>query len=992
VRELVVGDVAPAGVLISGSTIEGLLRLTDARGSSGEASNALVLKECVLIGQRGADAATPALDASHGHLQRLSLIDCQAGGVELSGAMIAGDLVLDGLRSVEGEEGCWVKARGARIGGSVTAREARLGLPWWPSESSDTPWTPASNGYWRTITRPEALDLSNAQIAGSLILRPNFTSRGGVSISVATIGGWLDARGARIEAIRIGDTREALFAPFAKIQGPVYLCSDSGPSISSRFSARGAVQFYGAEIGGRLDLAGAEIFALDGSDYALDLSSSSLSSDLVLGPTAETSWECEIPTVDLSTAQVGGGVLVDAPAGWSMQVINAPTLTIRGGLNLSGSVAWTDLSGSTVGGDIRISGATASPIGTIDARGLRGHGSLVLSGSLVGTCDLSGSVVGGDLDLGTEDDPLSLDANGWDESPKLKLVGANVGRALSVAPISMRFKFPLDLEGAGLEVRAADLLPYPGWRLAEVSFAPSHDEPSAFKAMVVALFYRSGGREIVVLDGDSNRIHQFNDTHKLVLDTAEQVRQYLSLFCNYVWTARGAFRLAGDSVVSREPDPQVIESANGELGRPPQEGSWQATCDVEYDSDLWTATFLIEPSGTVVMTDETYRDELKEQRTMVYQPPFRILHVESWKEEGRLLPVEPPASFDFDPVRSGPRPPWWKRPFARLLERNVFREGRLYREDLIRALRFDLVERGPEIDLRRLRIHSLIDEDGKNWNARWSTGGPRLRLNGFEYGRIDDPPAPPRIRSESGVPPEDLPEPTELIDPRQRILDRCEWLDAQYRTNPPTSKDYRPQPYQQLAKVWRGSGDFEAADDIALQKFEVEKVRLTRSGLSRWKQIRHRVSQPLWHWFIQVPFGFGLRPWRAFFTFMLFWFAGVAAMFALSGVLKIDASAVATVVASTGSGQQVVVQEQEIRSPQEEVACGDHISKVVYPLDVMIPLLDLRQEARCQLSINSGRWIFDWGLVKGIYAVLGWLVLSGLILTLSGVVRRRVEE
>jgi hypothetical protein len=86
-----------------------------------------------------------------------------------------------------------------------------------------------------------------------------------------------------------------------------------------------------------------------------------------------------------------------------------------------------------------------------------------------------------------------------------------------------------------------------------------------------------------------------------------------------------------------------------------------------------------------------------------------------------------------------------------------------------------------------------------------------------------------------------------------------------------------------------------------------------------------------------------------------------------------------------------VVEEATGGSALEEVECADHISRIMYPLDVMIPLLDLRQESRCQLSIKESWWVFDWGFVKGVYAVVGWLVLSGLILTLSGVVRRRVE-
>lgn len=88
----------------------------------------------------------------------------------------------------------------------------------------------------------------------------------------------------------------------------------------------------------------------------------------------------------------------------------------------------------------------------------------------------------------------------------------------------------------------------------------------------------------------------------------------------------------------------------------------------------------------------------------------------------------------------------------------------------------------------------------------------------------------------------------------------------------------------------------------------------------------------------------------------------------------------------------MVVEEQDISAPREEVECKDHISAMVYPLDAMIPLVDLRQEFRCQLSIKGEVWpVFDWGLMKGVYSVVGWLVLIGFIVTASGVVRRRIE-
>jgi hypothetical protein len=58
----------------------------------------------------------------------------------------------------------------------------------------------------------------------------------------------------------------------------------------------------------------------------------------------------------------------------------------------------------------------------------------------------------------------------------------------------------------------------------------------------------------------------------------------------------------------------------------------------------------------------------------------------------------------------------------------------------------------------------------------------------------------------------------------------------------------------------------------------------------------------------------------------------------------------------------------------------------------MVPVLDLRQEARCKISSADNPSAAFWRTMKGIYAVGGWIVVSGLILTVSGVVRRQVEK
>ena len=81
--------------------------------------------------------------------------------------------------------------------------------------------------------------------------------------------------------------------------------------------------------------------------------------------------------------------------------------------------------------------------------------------------------------------------------------------------------------------------------------------------------------------------------------------------------------------------------------------------------------------------------------------------------------------------------------------------------------------------------------------------------------------------------------------------------------------------------------------------------------------------------------------------------------------------------------------------------CGDEISEPLYALDVLIPLIDLRQENRCEIAAvppeeRTARpfWGSErlWAWLKALYAIAGWFLVSLAILTFAQANRTKSFE
>lgn len=259
------------------------------------------------------------------------------------------------------------------------------------------------------------------------------------------------------------------------------------------------------------------------------------------------------------------------------------------------------------------------------------------------------------------------------------------------------------------------------------------------------------------------------------------------------------------------------------------------------------------------------------------------------------------------------------------------------------------------------------------------------------------------------------------------VRTRIAWLDG--------ARKYQPQPYINLARVLFEQGRPDAARLILIEKYNRDNQKLDKkqkvspSAFSRvldalssnvtkikaWiTQVFSRIAAPL----IRLStglygalFGYGLDPTRAIATlimsFIIGW--GFFTFANTRGMMVVDQQAVAGSVkgakpgAATGAKLGATIAEADTAS---EIPCGDAIRPSLYALDVFIPLIDLRQESKCEMGksstapklfegfdISPGYVLFSekeiYCYLKAIYALSGWLIISLSILTLSGILQRR---
>jgi hypothetical protein len=204
---------------------------------------------------------------------------------------------------------------------------------------------------------------------------------------------------------------------------------------------------------------------------------------------------------------------------------------------------------------------------------------------------------------------------------------------------------------------------------------------------------------------------------------------------------------------------------------------------------------------------------------------------------------------------------------------------------------------------------------------------------------------------------------------RYSIKPRLNWLEQQ-------RGGFFPQPYRHLARVLRAQGQ-----DGEARAVGIAEARRRPGGL--------------WHNLLKAPFywgfGFGLSPGRASITLALFilvgWYGTDRAL--RGGAMVVTTVPVAMVVPEPAK-PRVVTQKGDTALATIEVPCTDQIIPLFYSIDLMLPVIPLHQESKCEVSTRAE--FLGWQIAKFSFSILGKIVTALALITFSGVIKARSED
>lgn len=235
-----------------------------------------------------------------------------------------------------------------------------------------------------------------------------------------------------------------------------------------------------------------------------------------------------------------------------------------------------------------------------------------------------------------------------------------------------------------------------------------------------------------------------------------------------------------------------------------------------------------------------------------------------------------------------------------------------------------------------------------------------------------------------------------------RLFNQLPFVNMAERHRPVQYALFTIQPFLQAANVFRREGVAELARKIdSVARFHAGYKNAANSGLMLL--VRYPV-----HFLYGAISNFGLSPGRVFVFILVFiMFGGVMTEVANQHGVLVVRNAPLTGTIEQEKQKMIVALSTTVKKPEEQRTCGERVEPVLFAADVFIPLIDLGQYEHCVVSaggfatkphpVNPSLFasfaqqlrsilpkrLSFWRWSQALYALLGWVMLSLFIFTLT---------
>lgn len=991
-----------------------------------------------------------AISARNARLSRLSLKGCRIDGrVDLTDAALGGDLEINGVAAlnVPGTS-CQIFAQRCTIAGSIVASNAHLNIPHdLLIDELDVPDFALNLGESKIsgsiVLQPKfhangGVNVSSAHVAGNIwaeaacieaangaAFRAELLQCDGVVAlrskerkeqdpekqGLCELTGQLDFLGAKLGFLDLSGIRIrkkahencALILSFAHVRINLLL---RGISFGYRDFYTWPINVQGMIVDGDLDLTGLELRPRSG-----DMPPEILASNLRVGGSLTLDNLDTSASINLESSHIGG------------------ELSIQWG-------KFTDLNAKNieVGGSVSLRGGSFKPSQKSNALCFDGghfHGEFLIKN-------------------------FSFKSIFNKNIPRMSIEDACIDRDLCMEDIGARLVKPTEwAEHTPDKVLTAELSFYPGWRLFE-ALCPMNEENSKAIVAFLESENHGSPRLLSGKSDSIHAMNRDGRLKLDSYNVWDYVRFFCAYVWGGEGGEEGPFLITesekalGHAKLSRNVDfsPPVVDGDELE--------GWTCKTYVRYAGNLFYVTLHVGSDGMVTMTDDEPLAEIRDLPPVAYVPPIRIVtsprgpeltsdtaadtSVQQGRNKNSGEPISPfwlPLILDPISIR-GDIPLDDVGAMLSQLGESEAEEAESSPEKFIAA----------QISLRGLKAAALRYEYDPIESIK-------LELEGLIYDRFHvEKETSTREAHSSAAHPEasDTHPPgwlqslvcglcrnVSVHDYSNGLRHHIKWLSRQYDGNdkttvklpdtpwmrlrnsslcrrwfdqhkdhindlrefydragvPTVKKDYTPQPYEQLARALRNDGKFEEAKHITLMKLTLERRLKVVRGLT-WGV----------YWIMEKCFDHGLFPCKSIVIFIGLWMIGWVGFFCANSqhhpVLMLHTPAVSTIALPgelkpdsppEGGGPSVGMKEiSKNNGIILERHCGDEVDTLWYALDVFVPLLDLKQEDKCSITTQKGIANWVWRALGTIYEILGAIVTPIMLLSVSGLLRRYVEE